>query len=130
MAIFGSKKNKDSVKDSANETKVKDVAKSVTALPAGVSGDAFILMIKNPRITEKATLLSEKNQVYTFDVDSRATKNEIKKVVQKLYGVVPIKVNIVRGAEKNVSYRGKSGRKSAGKKAYVYLKKGDKIEFV
>lgn len=86
-------------------------------------------IIKNPRVTEKVATLADKN-IYTFDVSSTVTKNEIKKDFEKKYKVKPVKVNITKIQEKIVMRRGRKGIKSGGKKAVVYLKKGDKIEFV
>jgi ribosomal protein L23 len=50
--------------------------------------------------------------------------------VKEIYKVTPVRVNIVNLPAKIVFARGKTGRKSAIKKAIVTLKKGDKIEFV
>ena len=86
-------------------------------------------IIKNPRITEKASFHAEQN-VYTFDVTENANKTEIKKAIFSLYKVHPVKVNILRVQDKQVMSRGKKGVKSGGKKALVYLKKEDKIEFI
>ena len=86
-------------------------------------------IIKNPRITEKASLLGEGN-VYTFDVSSSANKTEIKKAVAAMYKVTPVRINVARVPGKSVFSRGKKGRKAGGRKAMVYLKKGDKIEFI
>ncbi len=86
-------------------------------------------IIKKPRITEKASFAAEQN-VYTFLVEDSANKSEIKKAVFELYKVKPVKVNIILIADKRVSYRGKRGLKGRGKKALVYLKEGDKIEFI
>ena len=86
-------------------------------------------IIVKPRITEKTALLSDKN-VYTFQVAQDATKNEISKEIERIYKVKPVKVNIAKTAAKIVFVRGKKGKKAAIKKAYVYLKKGDKISFV
>lgn len=86
-------------------------------------------IIKNPRITEKATNLIEQN-VYTFDVTDSANKTEIKKAIFTLYKVHPVKVNILKIPRKQVLMRGKVGMRGGGKKALVYLKKGDKIEFI
>lgn len=83
-------------------------------------------IVKKARITEKAALLNEKN-VYTFEVSSTATKNEIKKEIEKMYKVKPLRVNIIQIKAKSVFVRGKKGVKKGGKKAIVYLKKGDKI---
>ena len=86
-------------------------------------------IIKNPRITEKASFNAEQN-VYTFDVTENANKTEIKKAIFSLYKVHHVKVNILRVQDKQVMSKGKKGVKSGGMKALVYLKKEDKIEFI
>ena len=86
-------------------------------------------IIKKPRITEKAAHNAEAN-VYTFEVAQSANKTEIKKAILELYKVKPVKVNILQIPRKEIFSRGKAGVKSGGKKALVYLKKGDKIEFI
>ncbi|MBP9711696.1 MAG: 50S ribosomal protein L23 [Candidatus Pacebacteria bacterium] len=86
-------------------------------------------LIKNPRVTEKASFASEQN-VYTFDIASGANKTEIKKAIFTLYKVKPAKVNVVTLPRKQVMSRGKKGARGGGRKAMVYLKKGDKIEFI
>jgi len=86
-------------------------------------------IIKNPRVTEKASFAQEQN-VYAFDISSSANKTEIKKTIFALYKVKPIKVNILSIPRKNIISKGKAGVRGGGKKAFVYLKKGDKIEFV
>jgi large subunit ribosomal protein L23 len=86
-------------------------------------------IIKNPRVTEKASFASEQN-VYTFDISSSANKTEIKKAVFTLYKVHPIKVNVLNIPKKNIMSKGRAGTKGGGRKAFVYLKKGDKIEFI
>ena len=86
-------------------------------------------IIKNPRITEKASSAMEKN-IYIFDVAESANKMEIKKAIFLLYKVQPTKVNILKIPRKNIFVRGKKGVKNGGKKALVYLKAGDKIEFI
>ena len=80
-----------------------------------------------PRVTEKATMSAEKS-VYVFEVDSKSTKNIIKKAFSEKYKMIPIKVTTVTIPPKNVFVRGKRGKKSGYKKAYVYLKEGTKIE--
>jgi large subunit ribosomal protein L23 len=85
-------------------------------------------LIKNPRITEKSALSAERG-VYTFNVADNANKNEIKKAINFVYGVAPIKVSITQIANKTVTRRGITSVKQGGKKAVVHLKKGDKIIF-
>ncbi|TSC77893.1 MAG: large subunit ribosomal protein L23 [Parcubacteria group bacterium Gr01-1014_24] len=86
-------------------------------------------IIKNPRVTEKASFAQEQN-VYTFDISSSANKTEIKKAIFTLYKVKPVKVNVLRVPRKNIMSKGKAGVKGGGRKALVYLKMGDKIEFI
>lgn len=87
-------------------------------------------IIKNPRITEKASFAQEQN-VYIFNISSgvkKANKTEIKKAIFKLYKVKPVKVNVLSVPKKNTMFKGRVGTKGGGRKALVYLKKGDKIE--
>ena len=86
-------------------------------------------IIIKPRITEKAASLSAKN-VYTFDVAPSATKSEVAKAIKTLYKYTPVKVNMTKVQEKILFIRGKLGKKTGGKKAVVYLKKGDTIQFI
>lgn len=86
-------------------------------------------VIISPRITEKGGVLAEVN-AYVFNVAPKATKVHIAKAVQTLYGVTPTKVAIITIKSKKTVARGKRGTKGGGKKAYVYLKKGDTIQLV
>jgi large subunit ribosomal protein L23 len=85
-------------------------------------------LVLGPRMTEKSAILSEKG-VYTFNVKDEANKSEILKAIKALYKVTPVKISITQIAEKAVMRRGIPGVKRGGKKAVVYLKKGDKIAF-
>ena len=93
------------------------------------TGTDISAVLFSPRITEKATLVAQHN-VYTFNISPRSTKREVAAAVQALYKVVPTKVRLVTIRPRTVMYRGKAGVKAGGKKAYVYLKEGDKIEVV
>jgi large subunit ribosomal protein L23 len=86
-------------------------------------------VIRRPRITEKASMKAEQN-AYAFEVATDATKRMIAHAVENLYNVTPIKVTVMRIPTKQIMVRGKPGIKRGGKKAYVYLKKGQTIEFV
>lgn len=88
------------------------------------------LIIKKPRITEKSGLQAESSNIYTFEVTAKANKKNVSKAIKEIYKVTPVKVNITNLPAKKVFSRGKTGRTSGVKKAVVYLKKGDKIEFV
>ncbi len=84
-------------------------------------------IIRKPRITEKATLLNERANAYVFNVSVRATKSEIAKAVKALYKVTPIRVNVTQIKRKYITVKGKRGVTGGGKKAVVYLKKGETI---
>jgi large subunit ribosomal protein L23 len=86
-------------------------------------------LIKNGRVTEKASNISAQN-VYTFNVAESANKKEIKKAFFTLYKVQPVKINILKVPYKNIMSKGKKGIRGGGKKAVIYLKKEDKIEFI
>lgn len=86
-------------------------------------------IIKNPRVTEKASMGAEQNG-YTFDVVEGTNKTEIKKAIFSLYKVKPVKVNVLSIPKKSIMSKGKTGIRRGGRKALVYLKTGDKIEFV
>ncbi len=84
-------------------------------------------IIIRPIVTEKSTMAAEQNRV-VFEVRKDATKPEIKKAVEAIFGVKVEKVNtlIVKGKKKY--FRGKPGRRSDWKKAYVKLAEGYSID--
>lgn len=86
--------------------------------------------LRAPRITEKAAISADRNNVYVFEVANEATKDSIAASVKLSYNVTPVKVRVINMKPKNVIVRGKRGTKKGYKKAYVYLKKGDKIELL
>ena len=86
-------------------------------------------IIKNPRITEKASFAAEQN-VYTFDISAGANKAEIKKAIFALYKIHPVKVNVLSIPRKKTMSKGIKGVRGGGRKAFVYLKKGDKIDII
>ena len=81
-----------------------------------------------PRITEKAVLKQEKEGVYAFNVEKDATKKTVIASVKAKYKVTPVTVRLLAIPAKRKYFRGAWGTKGGGKKAYVYLKKGDKID--
>jgi large subunit ribosomal protein L23 len=86
-------------------------------------------IIKAPRITEKGAYLSSVNG-YVFEVAPRATKKEVAEAIRAVFSVVPRKVTFVQIPRKIARTRGSNrmGQTAGGKKAYVFLKKGDTIE--
>ena len=74
--------------------------------------------------------MSEESNCYVFEVDPRANKISIKKAIAEIYNLTPIKVNIIRTKGKKVRYGHSQGRTKNRKRALIFLKKGDRIEFV
>jgi len=85
-------------------------------------------VLKKPVVSEKSMALLEENK-YTFYVDPKANKIEIKSAVEELFNVTVLNVNTmnVNGKEKRMGRY--VGRTADRKKAIVHLKSGDKIEF-
>jgi large subunit ribosomal protein L23 len=90
-------------------------------------------ILKKPLITEKYTAISEKLNKYGFVVAKTASKDEIKKAVESMYGVKVTGINtmVYQGKSKTrFTKRGVfSGRKASFKKAVVTLEEGQKIDF-
>lgn len=84
-------------------------------------------LIRGPVVTEKATLISEHNQV-TFWVPLDANKFEIKAAVEGLFKVKVTAVNTLRRKGKIKSFRGRAGKQGDAKKAIVTLAEGQSID--
>jgi len=88
--------------------------------------DAYDVIVA-PVITEKASAISEANQV-VFKVRRDATKPEIKAAVEQLFGVRVVAVNTIIRKGKTKHFRGVKGKQQDVKKAIVRLAEGDKID--
>ena len=115
MALFGSNK------------KEKDVI--VSTKEKGVNSAMNLKVLKRPIISEKALGLESRGE-YVFMVESFATKPEVKKEVEKKYGVKVEKVNMMVYKPERVLFRGKVGERTGFKKAMVKLVAGQKIEIL
>jgi len=119
MALFSRKTKKE-------ETKAAPVAAPAAASVKAATTLAHVL--RNPRITEKATVVTA-GSVYVFDVAPDSNKKQIMAAMQSVYNVKPRKVAVVniKSKETRNMRTGKYGVKGGGKKAYVYLNKGETI---
>lgn len=84
-------------------------------------------VILSPVITEKATLVSEANQV-VFKVAPKATKDDIKSAVEGLFKVKVKAVNTIVRKGKVKTFKGQRARLSDTKKAIVTLEQGHTID--
>lgn len=115
MALFGSKKEVSKRGPKASHTGTTDV----------------VGVLRAPHITEKASDGMARG-VYVFDVSLNATKPQIKAAIKRVYNVDPTHIRVVRIPRKETRNvrTGVQGVKGGGKKAYVYLKKGDQISIM
>jgi large subunit ribosomal protein L23 len=88
-------------------------------------------ILKRPIVTEKSNFQSDVLGQYTFEVDSRANKRQIKQAVEVVFDVEVDQVRVMIVPAKRTSRYGRPDvrRKSAWKKAIVTLKPGERIEF-
>lgn len=90
------------------------------------TGSAYRVLLR-PVVTEKSAVLADAGQ-YVFEVNPLANKIEISKAVRDVYGVKPVRVNLIRTSGKLVTRYGQpQGRTKLRRKAIVTLSKGEKI---
>ena len=92
----------------------------------------FTRTLIKPVVTEKSSAAYEGAKIYTFRVHLHATKPAIRDAIQHLFGVTVtgVRTMTVRAKEARAGGlgRGRTGRRSAWKKAIVTLKEGDAIQ--
>jgi len=84
-------------------------------------------IIRRPLITEKATRGLDLNQ-YTFEVDPRAAKPEIKAAIEKLFDVKVIGISTMNPPRRSRRIGRFAGKRSQVKKAVVRLAEGNSIQ--
>lgn len=99
-----------------------------TETKQGVTLEPHQVIIK-PMLTEKGMFQSEAFNQYTFRVNPRATKTDVKNAIERLFEVKVDKIAIQNRKGKLRRYRFKFGRTKNWKKAIVKLKGEDKIDF-
>lgn len=117
------------VKEGAKKAPIeKPISRPSTKLK---KGDVLVAprVLKSPQITEKATFLQNQNQ-YVFKVFPRATKPEVKKSIEEVYGVNVSQVRIVQVPRKRKRLGRSTGWQSGYKKAIVKIKPGENIEIL
>ena len=124
MALFGDSKKSKAKKDKGEKV-LKARARRVP-LKDGMEHE----VIRAPWFSEKALLATEKG-VYAFQIPANATKAQVAGAIEQIFKVQPRKVRIVRLPAKRKSMRARRGEgvRAARHKAYVYLAKGDTIQF-
>lgn len=95
-----------------------------------VKQEKLMKVLLEPRVTEKSTLIGEKNRQFVFKVEKHATKPEIKQAVELMFEVEVESVQVLTVKGKRKAFRQSIGKRSDWKKAYVKLKPGFDIDFV
>src|SRR3989344_8051075 len=123
MALFSTTKKEK--KEKKEKVVLKHRART-TKLASGIAHE----VIRAPWFSEKALIATEKG-IYTFDVSTRATKAAIAAAISEIYKVEPRQIRIVNLPAKKKAMRTKRGEgsRAARRKAYVYLNRGDSIQF-
>lgn len=95
-----------------------------------MSNNRLMQVLLVPRVTEKTTRVGEQSNQYVFKVVTDAEKSEVRDAVELLFGVNVESVRIVNVKGKNKSFRGRPGKRSDWKKAYVRVQEGQAIDFL
>jgi len=105
------------------EKVTKDVSMSIPSISFNID------LVKYPVITEKTYLALYKNRQYTFDIDKRLTKTQIKKLFSNLFDVNVIAVNTHIPPRQQLRVGMAQGYRPSFKRAIVTLKEGQSINF-
>jgi large subunit ribosomal protein L23 len=94
-----------------------------------MSQDRLYSVLLAPIVSEKSTMIGEKNEQIAFRVKHDATKPEIKAAVELLFKVQVESVQVLNQKGKTKRFGRMEGRRSGVRKAYVRLKPGQEINF-
>jgi len=94
-----------------------------------INEERLLKILLSPVISEKATLLAEKNGQVIFLVSKNATKPEIKAAVELLFKVQVESVQVANRQGKNKRSGRTIGRRNHTRRAFVGLKSGQEINF-
>ncbi len=89
----------------------------------------LVYVLQAPVISEKSTVAADKENRFVFKITKQATKQEVKKAVESLFGVEVESVHVLNVKGKNKRFGRTLGKRSDWKKAYVKLKPGHDINF-
>ena len=92
--------------------------------------ERLLQVLVAPQISEKATMLADKNEQVVFIVAPDATKPEVKAAVELLFKVEVKSVQIANLKGKSKRFGRFMGRRNDVRKAFVCLKPGQEINFV
>jgi large subunit ribosomal protein L23 len=94
-----------------------------------MNAERLMQVLVAPIVSEKSTMVAEKNNQVAFRVLQDATKPEIKAAVELLFKVEVESVQVLNQAGKQKRFGRFNGRRRNVRKAYVSLKQGQEINF-
>lgn len=94
-----------------------------------MSKERLLSVLIRPRISEKAARIQADHNQYVFEVATDATKIDVKTAVETLFKVKVDGVQVLNVKGKAKGFRGRAGKRSDWRKAYVTLAEGQSIEF-
>lgn len=94
-----------------------------------MNAERLMQVLLAPIVSEKSTMLADKNNQVAFRVLQGATKPEIKAAVELLFKVEVESVQVLNQAGKSKRFGRSMGRRRNVRKAYVCLKPGQEINF-
>ena len=95
-----------------------------------MSQERLMTVLLGPHVSEKGTVLAEKNNQVIFRVRRDANKEEIRKAVELMFEVKVEGVQVLNQQGKTKRFGRMSGKRSDWKKAYVRLAEGQSIDFL
>lgn len=93
------------------------------------SDHRLLQVLLAPVVSEKATLVAEKNEQVVFEVARSATRQEVKSAVELLFKVEVESVQVLNRKGKEKRFGRFMGRRASERRAYVSLKSGQEINF-
>jgi large subunit ribosomal protein L23 len=85
-------------------------------------------LVISPLVTEKGTIVGEKGNQVVFRIRPGASKDQIRDVIEESFKVTVVKVRTANFLGKERRRGRTTGQRPNWKKAYITLKKGDRIE--
>ena len=97
--------------------------------PKKYAAERLMNVVLAPVVSEKSTLVADKNRQYVFRVADNATKPEVKAAIELLFKTKVQSVTVLNGHGKEKRFGRFMGRRRNWKKAYVRLAAGQEINF-
>lgn len=94
-----------------------------------MNAEKLMMVLRSPHTSEKATIMADKFNQFTFKVLKTATKNEIKLAVEHMFNVKVKSVSVINVKGKRKRFKQTSGKRSDWKKAFISLQPGYDIDY-